>query len=202
MQHLLIVCHPKRQTFTQTIARAYAKELELLGQDLVIRDLYRSHFDPALGEGELIGAEKPSVPAAVRREQRPLLDAGAIAFFYPLWWAYMPAMVKGYIDRVFSAGVAYDVREEEMVPRLSGKKALIFTSSGADMAYLRRSKQWRAMRTLEEDHILSLCGIELLEHVHFASITPGLPKQSVEKHLAAVRDAAQRHWGNAPAPQG
>jgi NAD(P)H dehydrogenase (quinone) len=201
MQHLLIVCHPKRQSFTQTIARAYAKELDSLGQEVALRDLYRTRFDPLLGEGELMGAEKHIVPSAVRREQRRLLTAGAIAFFYPLWWAYMPAMIKGYIDRVLSAGVAYDLRAEKMIPRLTGKKALIFTSSGADMAYLRRSKQWRAMRTLEEDHILSLCGIELLDHVHFPSITPDLPKRSIEKHLATVRETAQRHWGSTPATQ-
>jgi NAD(P)H dehydrogenase (quinone) len=202
MQHLLIVCHPKRRSFTQTVARAYAKELESLGQEVVVRDLYRARFDPLLGEGELMGAEKPLVPSAVRREQRRLLSAGAVAFFYPLWWAYMPAMLKGYIDRVLSAGVAYDLREEEMIPRLTGKKALIFTSSGADMAYLRRSKQWRAMRILEEDHILSLCGIELLDHIHFASITPDRPERLIEKHLAVVRETAQRHWASMPAARG
>jgi NAD(P)H dehydrogenase (quinone) len=202
MQHLLIVCHPKRQSFTQTIARTYANALDALGHEVVVRDLYRAHFDPLLGEGELIGAAKPVIPSAVRREQRRLLAAGAIAFFYPLWWAYMPAMIKGYIDRVLSVGVAYDLQDAEMVPRLSGKKALIFTSSGADMAYLRRSKQWRAMRTLEEDHILSLCGITLLDHVHFASIAPDLPKPSLEKHLAVVRDTVQTHWGNVPAARG
>jgi len=114
----------------------------------------------------------------------------------------MPAMMKGYIDRVLSCGFAYDLKNDVMIPRLTGKKALIFTSSGADMAYLRRSKQWRAMRTLEDDHILSLCGIALLDHVHFASITPDLPKRSIEKHLATVRETAQRHWGSTPAAQG
>lgn len=202
MQHLVIFCHPARQSFTQTVARVYAKELDALGQEVVVRDLYRAKFDPLLGESELIGAAKPFIPAAVRREQRRLVDAGAIAFFYPLWWAYMPAILKGYIDRVFSAGVAYDLRTDEMVPRLSGKKALIFTSSGADMAYLRRSKQWGAMRTLEKDHILSLCGIELLDHIHFPSVTPELTKRSLEKHLSTVRATVQKYWGSAPAAQG
>jgi NAD(P)H dehydrogenase (quinone) len=202
MRHLLIVCHPKRQSFTQTIARAYAKHLDTLGQEVEIRDLYRTGFDPLLGEGELMGAAKPFVPAGVRREQRRLLAAGAIAFFYPIWWAYMPAMLKGYIDRVFAAGVAYDMGAEEMVPRLKGKKALVFTSSGADMAYLRRSKQWNAMRTLERDHIFALCGIDLLDHIHFPSITPDLPARTMEKHLSTVRASVERHWAGAPAPQG
>lgn len=202
MKHLVVICHPRRKSFTQAIGRRYAQAVEALGNDVVIRDLYGLHFDPVLGEGELLDAEERQVPSAVRREQRHLAAAGAVAFFYPLWWAFMPAMMKGYIDRVLASGFAYDIKDDEMVPRLSGKKALIFTSSGADMAYLRRSKQWRSMRLLEEDNILSLCGVELIEHVHFASVVPDLPKRSFDKHLAIVATAVQAHWGKVPVAQG
>ena len=202
MKHLIVICHPRRKSFTQTIGRSYAGAVEILGNDVVIRDLYGLHFDPVLSERELLDAPEPEVPSAVRREQEQLAEAGAVAFFYPLWWAFMPAMMKGYIDRVLACGFAYDIKDNEIVPRLSGKKALIFTSSGADMAYLRRSKQWNAMRLLEEDSILALCGIELLEHVHFASVIPDLPKRSVDKHLAIVAAAVQKHWGKVPVVQG
>jgi NAD(P)H dehydrogenase (quinone) len=202
MKHLVVICHPRRKSFTQTMGRRYAQVLEDLGNDVVVRDLYRIHFDPVLGESELMDAEKPRIPAAVRREQQHLAEAGAVAFFYPLWWAFMPAMMKGYIDRVMSAGFAYDVKHDEMVPRLTGKKALIFTSSAADMAYLRSSKQWKSMRLLEEDNILSLCGIELLDHIHFASVLPDLSERSIDKHLAIVTETVQRHWGKAPAARG
>jgi len=202
MKHLVIICHPRRKSFTQTIGRRYAQAVESLGNDVVIRDLYRAHFDPVLGESELLDTEKRRLPGVVRREQRHLAEAGAVALFYPLWWAFMPAMMKGYIDRVLASGFAYDIKNDEIVPLLSGRKALIFTSSAADMAYLRRSKQWRSMRLLEEDNILSLCGIELIEHVHFASVLPDLPKRSLEKHLATVAETVQRHWGKTPAAQG
>jgi NAD(P)H dehydrogenase (quinone) len=202
MQHLLIVCHPRRRSFTHAVARAYAEALQSLGHEVVMRDLYRIGFDPALSERELAGVEKPLVPAAVRGEQKRLAAAGALAFFYPIWWGYMPAMLKGYIDRVFAAGVAYDMQGDETVPLLVGKKALVFTCSGADMAYLRRSKQWNAMRTLEEKVIFAICGVALLDHVNFPSIGPDLEARTSEKHLAAVRAAAQRHWGAAAAAVG
>jgi len=202
MKHLVIVCHPRRKSFTQTVGRRYAQTVEGLGNEVVVRDLYRLHFDPVLGESELMDAEKLRVPSVVRREQRHLAEAAAVAFFYPLWWAFMPAMMKGYFDRVLASGFAYDIKNDEMLPLLSGKKALIFTSSAADMMYLRRSKQWSAMRLLEEDNILSLCGIELIEHVHFASVLPDLSKRSLEKHLAIVTGAAEKHWGKAPVAQG
>lgn len=202
LKHLVVICHPRRKSFTQAIAQTYVQAVEALGNEVVVRDLYRLHFDPVLGEGELLDAKKRVTSRAVRTEQRHLSEAGAIAFFYPLWWAFMPAMMKGYIDRVLSCGFAYDIKIDEMIPRLTGKKALIFTSSGADMAYLRQSKQWSSMRLLEEEHILSLCGIELLEHLHFASVLPDLPQRSIDKHLSIAAKAAQKHWGSTPAAQG
>jgi len=202
MQHLVIICHPKRRSFIQLLASTYVASLKSQGHTVTVRDLYRARFDPVLGEGELVGAEKRRVPAAIQREQRHLADAGAIALFFPLWWAFMPAMMKGYIDRVLTPGFAYDIDVDGMVPLLSGKKALIFTSSGADMAYLRRSKQWQAMRQLEKNHILSLCGIELLDHVHFPSITPDLSERMVARHLERVRRAVELHWGAIPVPAG
>ncbi len=202
MQHLLIIGHPKKRCFTQSAARVYTTAVKALGHNVVVRDLYRLQFDPVLGEDELPDAVKPAIPSAVRREQRHLTQAGVVAFFYPLWWAFMPAMIKGYFDRVFSCGFAYDFQGDDIVPLLSGKKALIFTSSGASMTDLRRSKQWRAMRVLEEDNMLSLCGIELLDHVHLPSIRPGLTLQAVQKHFDAVRHAVEKHWGAQPAPPG
>ena len=195
MKHLVVICHPRRKSFTQAIAHRYVEALEALGNEVVIRDLYRLHFDPVLGERELLDTNKRVAPRAIRTEQRHIEEAGAVAFFYPLWWAFMPAMMKGYIDRVLSFSFAYEIKGYEMIPRLSGKRALIFTSSGADMDYLESSGQWQAMQRLEKDHILALCGIELLEHVHFPAIAPGLPKEIIDQHLARVRATAERHWG-------
>jgi NAD(P)H dehydrogenase (quinone) len=202
VQHLAIVTHPRRKSFTQTVAKVYAAELAELGHDIVVRDLYRRRFDPLLGEAELLDSDRPKTPAMVRREQHYLAAAGAVAFFYPLWWAFMPAMMKGYLDRVLAPGFAYDLKDDDLVPRLSGKRALIFTSSGADLDYLRDSGQWQAMRLLEREHTLSLCGIELLDHVHFPSITPDLPARTLEKHLDRVRRTVQKYWGGAPAARG
>lgn len=198
MQHLVVVCHPKRQSFIQLIAKTYADELQSAGHDVVVRDLYRGHFDPTLGEAELDGR----APARIRKEQRHIAEAGAIAFFFPIWWSYMPAMMKGYMDRVFSRGFAYDIDADNMAPLLSGKKAMVFSTSGADMTYLRRSKQWQAMRLLLDDHFLSLCGMEMLEHVHFASITPDISEKTVAKHLARVRGAVAQHWARTAVPAG
>jgi NAD(P)H dehydrogenase (quinone) len=202
MQHLVVISHPKQRSFTQTAAHEYATFVEALGHEVVVRDLYQLRFDPVLGADELPTTGNPTIPAAVQREQRYLADAGAVAFFYPLWWGFMPAMMKGYIDRVLSYGFAYAMQDDDIVPLLSGKRALIFTSSEASMTELRRSKQWHAMRVLEEDNILSLCGIQLLDHLHLPSVKPGLTARTVEDYFTVVRNAVQVHWGAQPVPVG
>jgi NAD(P)H dehydrogenase (quinone) len=202
MKHLVVVCHPRRKSFTQTIARAYVQEVTALGHDAVVRDLYGLRFNPVLGERELMGANFPVIPEAARREQRHIAAAGAIAFFFPLWWAFMPAMLKGYFDRVFTEGFAYDLRGDDLIPRLSGKNALIFTSSASDMDTLRDSGQWDIIRAIERDHMLSLVGIELLEHVNFPSITPDLGARDIDRHVRRLRRTVRKHWGGFPATRG
>jgi NAD(P)H dehydrogenase (quinone) len=199
MQHLIVISHPRQRSFTQAVARAYVEALEAQGHRATLRDLYALRFDPVLAADELMGPAQVAVPAAVREEQRHVLEAEAIAFFYPIWWGYMPAMLKGYFDRVFSLSFAYEMHGEAMTPRLSGKRAVIVTSSGADLDYLRDSGQWEAMRRLEHNQLLAPCGIELLEHVHFPSITPDLPEQVVRQHLARARELAAKHWARIPA---
>ena len=81
MKHLLVICHPKKQSFTQAAARSYATAVKSLGHDVAVRDLYRLPFDPVLGEEELPDAAKPVIPGAVRREQRHVAQAGVMAFF-------------------------------------------------------------------------------------------------------------------------
>ena len=109
MDHLLVVAHPRIVSFTQSMADAYAKELRSLGHSVVVRDLYKEGFNPLLSAEELLGPELPKVPLAVRREQDYAADAAAIALFFPIWWAYMPAIVKGYFDRVLSPSFAYEL---------------------------------------------------------------------------------------------
>ena len=202
MRHLVIICHPKEHSFTRAAAGSYIDAVKALGHDVAVRDLYHSGFDPVLTAGELPSARRPIVPAEVRREQRYVADSGALAFFHPLWWAFMPAMLKGYFDRVFAHGFAYDFDGDDIVPLLSGRKALIFTTSGASRADLRRARQWHAMRVLEDDNLLSRCGIELLDHLLLPSIRPGMTSGEAEKHFAEVRSAVEKHWSTQPVPAG
>ncbi|HTY49487.1 MAG TPA: NAD(P)H-dependent oxidoreductase, partial [Steroidobacteraceae bacterium] len=112
MQHLVVVAHPSAESFTMAVTRVYVGELARLGHQVVTCDLYRSGFNPVLAAHEL-AAGHPGFVAAdadVGTAQRLIRRSDVLTVIYPLWWLSMPAILKGYIDRVFARGFAYQAR--------------------------------------------------------------------------------------------
>lgn len=195
MKHLVVAAHPAEDSFTMALTRAYAAELEKLGHSQRTYDLYRMGFNPVLAAHELaaISAGHP-VSADVAQAQDDIRAADAIAVIYPLWWLSMPAMMKGYIDRVFARGFAYESRDGVVHGLLSGKKSVLITISGAPLSLLVKSGDWSAVQVLQDKHILRSAGFELLEHLHFDEVRPHLSEAIAEQHMARVRSCAQQHF--------
>ena len=195
MQHLIVVAHPAEDSFTMGLTRSYAAELEKLGHSQRTCDLYRMGFDPVLAAQELVpvSADHP-VRADVVAAQDDIRAADVLTIVYPLWWMSMPAMMKGYIDRVFARGFAYESQNGVVRGLLSPKKAVLITISGAPLPLLVKSGNWNAVQVLQDTHVFRSAGFELLEHLHFDEVVPQLPKSVAEQHMARVRSCARQHF--------
>jgi NAD(P)H dehydrogenase (quinone) len=195
MKHLVVVAHPVENSFTMGLTRAYATELESLGHSQKTYDLYRMGFSPILAARELApaGADHPA-SVDVAQAQDDLLAADVLTIVYPLWWLSMPAMMKGFIDRVFARGFAYDSRDGVVHGLLAGKKAILITLSGAPLPLLAKSGGWNAVQVLQDTHVFRSTGFDLLEHLHFDEITPQLSAIVAEQHMARTRSCARRHF--------
>jgi NAD(P)H dehydrogenase (quinone) len=195
MKHLVVVAHPVVESFTMGLARTYAAELEKLGHDQRTYDLYRMGFDPIFVATELVpaGADHP-VGADIAQAQEDIRLADALTVVYPLWWLSMPAMMKGYVDRVFARGFAYESHNGVVRGLLDGRKAVLITISGAPLPLLVRSGNWNAVQVLQDAHILRSTGFELLEHLHFDEVVPELPAAAVEMHMERARFCAREHF--------
>ncbi len=195
MKHLIVAAHPAAESFTMALARAYAAELERLGHSQHTHDLYRMGFDPVLRAEELSPpAPGRAVSPDILKAQDDIRAADVLTVIYPLWWLSMPAMMKGYIDRVFARGFAYESREGVVHGLLSGKKAVLITVSGAPLPLLVRSGNWNAVQVLQDTHILRSTGFTLLEHLHFDEIVPNLPPDLADRCMARVRDCARSQF--------
>jgi putative NADPH-quinone reductase len=117
------------------MADTAVRALRSAGHEVVVEDLYGQGFAPALTPGERASYYGPSYDGAlVQAETARLLAAEGLVLFFPTWWFGFPAMLKGWFDRVWAPGVAYDHADDlgPIRPRLTGlRRVLAVTSLGA-----------------------------------------------------------------------
>lgn len=195
MKHLVIVAHPRINSLTMRLAQAYVEELAARGHQHTLHDLYRMEFDPVLTNAEIAQTHGAAAPPEVLQAQQDIQAAEAVTVIYPLWWLSMPAILKGYIDRVFARGFAYESRQGHVHGLLAGKKCVLVTLSGAPLPLLAGTGRWNAVKMLQDTHVFRAVGFELLEHLHFDHIEPGLPAADVKEHATRVRRCVQEHFG-------
>jgi NAD(P)H dehydrogenase (quinone) len=188
MKHALIVGHPDEASFALSVARTYQDEAERCGHAVVVRDLYRMGFDPILTDHERPDRIGRIVAADVAAEHQALADADVLVFIYPVWFGLPPAMVTGYVQRVFGPGFAFQHQYEGRTdPLLQGRQMVSFTSSGSSGAWFAEQGLDKALRRVFDDYLAHLMGFTVLDHVHFGSIGEGLGPRWVQERLDTVR---------------
>ena len=127
MKVSIILCHPQAGSFNHAIAETAKRVLEENGHSVFFHDLYQEKFDPILLHEEIDAAG--SLDPAVEAHCREIAEAEGIIIVHPNWWSQMPAVLKGWLDRVFRAGVAYKYEQSGPVGLLKAKTALVFNTA-------------------------------------------------------------------------
>jgi NAD(P)H dehydrogenase (quinone) len=183
----LIVAHPSADSFTLAVARKFLKTVETHGQAGLIRDLYRIGFDPLLKDGERHG----EIAADVEAELDLLEAADVIVLVYPIWFGAPPAMLKGYVDRVFGAGRNVgQVHDGAANSRLAGKQLVSLQLSGSMRAWLHEKGVMMSLRNLFERYLGEVFGLPESHSYHFDGITPDMGERDAAFHFAKVEEAA------------
>ena len=154
MKVLLVFAHPEPQSLSASLRDVAIQELEAAGHEVRMSDLYAMHWKsevdrsdfPALAPDERllpVAASKDAFATGtltgdVKAEIDKLLWADALILQFPLWWFTMPAILKGWVDRVFAYGFAYGVGEHSEKRwgdrygegRLAGKRAMLVVTAG------------------------------------------------------------------------
>ena len=195
MKQAVIFAHPAQQSFTASVAEAYVKACRALGHEVICRDLYKIGFDPCLKADEIPTSGSFQLAADVVAERSLLKSCDVFAFVYPLWLNTPPAILKGYLERVFGFGFAYGGGGHSYNPLLKGRKLISFSSSGAPAAWVKQTGALSAIRTLFDSYFAELCGMTSLQHVHFGSITPGASEFYIRANLEEVAKTVNLHFG-------
>ncbi len=109
--------------------------LQAQGHEVQVEDLYQSDFAPVLTASERTSYYAPSFDAAaVQQQAQRLIEAEVLVLVFPTWWFGFPAILKGWFDRVWAPGIAYDHAKDlgAIQPLLLNlRKALVITSLGS-----------------------------------------------------------------------
>jgi NAD(P)H dehydrogenase (quinone) len=105
MSILVILAHPKPDSFNHAIANAVCDSLRAAGKEVILHDLHAEGFDPVYTSNEL--ARDAKLPPFLEQASTEVLHAEGIVVVHPNYWSTPPAILKGWLDRVLRPGVAY-----------------------------------------------------------------------------------------------
>lgn len=164
MNCLLVIAHHNPQSFNHAILHTIMEELTANGHSVRVRDLYQMDFETRF---------KPTngtVDADVTVEQEHIRWADVLVFVYPTWWASMPAILKGYIDRVFTYGFAYQYINHQIVGQFARKQVFLFTTHNNTEAAYQQSGMLASMSQVVDEGIFKFCGVPKLSHTYLPHI--------------------------------
>ncbi len=135
MKCLVVTAHPLPASLCMTLAHRVVAQLQAAGHDVFLENLYAQNFNPTLTPREReTYYDGPYDAARVADQVDHLLAAEAIVLVFPTWWFGFPAVLKGWFDRVWGPGIAYDHARDfgPITPRLKRlKRMLVITTLGA-----------------------------------------------------------------------
>lgn len=193
MNVLVVLGHPAKGSFNHAIAETVVETLRSRGHMVVFHDLYKEGFNPILAHEEI--PKNSRMDTSLQQHCEELSSAGGIVIIHPNWWGQPPAILKGWIDRVFRPGVAYEFLENdsgEGVPRgmLKAKAALVFNTSNTPEER-ELNVFGDPLERIWKNCIFDLCGVRNFSRKTFSVVVTSTAEQR-KAWLQEVRDIVSR----------
>ena len=155
---LIIYAHPAQDGHCHAILQETTRILTEKNIAFEVLDLYKMGFDPVLHDNELYSHGRREVSAQTKSIQEKISATDKLIFIYPVWWNSMPAMMKGFLDKVLTSPFAYKYDGGIPQRHLTGKKALIMMTTGASRTLGNLFLGRRAAKIISRDTLL-FCGV-------------------------------------------
>jgi NAD(P)H dehydrogenase (quinone) len=188
MNVLVVLANPKEKCFTRDVCSIFCDEVAARGHPVTLRDLYAMNFNPITSATDIRGNLTGNVADDVAVEQEHVRRADVIALIHPIWWIDRPAILKGYIDRVFALGFAYGYGPGGVKGSLAGKKAVIISSSGSTQEHFSESGKMEAIRIAQDFGTMEFCDMQMMGHLHFAPVGSRSNAEMIEDYKRQVRE--------------
>lgn len=165
MRILAVCCHPSQDSFHGDLRAEVLGRLAADGHALTVIDLYAEGFDPVLREAEWRTQGDAGLKAPdIERHVAELRSAQALLLIYPTWWYGMPAMLKGWLDRVWLPGVAFAIEDGRIQRHMLSniRQFAVVTTHGSPQWFIRlfmgEPGRKQVVRGLTQ-HLAKGCGV-------------------------------------------
>jgi NAD(P)H dehydrogenase (quinone) len=191
MHALIVVAHPDPNSLSHAVAQALADGVSGAGHSVEIADLAKEGFDPRFSPNDLaVHRREIAQPADIAFEQARVDRADALVLVYPIYWWSMPALMKGWIDRVFANGWAYEELEDmKTIKKLGHLPVHLVALAGADMRTFARHGYYGAMKTQIDHGIFGYCGAPVVTSEFL------VPVPDMSEHLDTARALGGKVFG-------
>ncbi|MCK5734840.1 MAG: NAD(P)H-dependent oxidoreductase [Spirochaetaceae bacterium] len=179
LKALIIHADPKSDNLTAAVRDRMVDILISQGWEVEVRSLYEDSFNPVASADEVSfqKSEGNSIDPQVAEYQSLITQADALVLVYPLWWNQPPAILKGWQDRVFSYGFAYEFvnnSPDSVISLLAGRKVFIINSA-ASSKDVYEDHDYLHYLDLADASLYGVSGIELAgRHIIYSSTLMGM----------------------------
>ena len=179
MLALIVVANPSQDSLSHAMASAAERVLVARGYEIAHHDLYAEHFDPVQPTGEHGNVVSSNV--LVEQHCSELARADLILVFHPNWWGQPPAILKGWIDRVFRLNTAYAYPpgvgfEGVPVGLLRARLAIVVNTSNTS-AEREAAAFGDPLETLWKNCVFGLCGVGSVMRRMYAPVSGSTAQQ-------------------------
>ena len=204
MNCLIVHASPEPTSFTSALKDAACEGLRRDGHEVVVSDLHAEAFNPVAGrhdflaqadsqrfhyqQEQLHASQGAGFSAELQREQQRVAQARLFLFTYPLWWGGMPAILKGWFDRVMAYGFAYADGQRFSTGWLQGRHAMIGLTTGGTPERFSADGVYGPIETLLYPHRRTM-----LEYLGL-KVHPSFVAYAAPRVTPAQRDQYLRDW--------
>lgn len=194
MKPLIIYAHPFDGSFCHAVKEKIVETLKKKGEDYNIIDLYKDGFDPVMsGEDLRLYAKGETTDPNVDKYLNLLSETSIIYLIFPVWWGVMPAILKGFFDKVFLPQRAYVYQKSGMLKAMFPqiKKAVIFNTLGGPKLYHNLMLRFPVKRVVGNT-TLKMIGVKNIEILQFDSMKKSSDKLR-QKWLKKTADTVKKN---------
>ncbi len=186
---LVINGHPRAESLCGSLAQAYAEEAKQAGADVTLLDLHRLQFDMSLHVGY---KSEQALEGDLVHAQQLIRASDHLVFVFPSWWASLPALLKGFLDRVFLPGFSFKYRKDSPFPErlLKGKTGRVIITMDAPGWYYKWFNRAPGLHIVKKG-TLEFCGVKPVKY-NLLGMVRNAKSERIQGFFATARKAGMR----------